>query len=142
MIVTSYPNLPFWDFRIKDEGLWSYTNSLNNHINNSVHTKLLQSCPALCNTMECSPQAPLSMGFSRQEYLSGLPCPPPGDHLDIGIEPMSPEAPALQVDSSKPLQKPYKQHYLLLNIKASIFQPGLLHVPLQRYQTDLHKMQI
>ena len=32
-------------------------------------------------------QAPLSMGFSRQEYWSGLPCPPPGDLLNRGIEP-------------------------------------------------------
>ena len=40
-------------------------------------------------------QAPLSMGFSRQEYWSGLPCPPPGDLLDPGTEPRSP---ALQVD--------------------------------------------
>ena len=32
-------------------------------------------------------QAPLSMGFSRQEYWSGLPCPPPGDLPDPGIEP-------------------------------------------------------
>ena len=35
-------------------------------------------------------QAPLSMGFSRQEYWSGLPFSPPGDRLDPGIEPMSP----------------------------------------------------
>ena len=34
-------------------------------------------------------QAPLSMGFSRQEYWSGLPCPPPGELPDPGIEPMS-----------------------------------------------------
>ena len=33
---------------------------------------------------------PLSMGFSRQEYWSGLPCPPPGDLPDPGIKPMSP----------------------------------------------------
>ena len=32
-------------------------------------------------------QAPLSMGFSRQEYWSGLPCPPPEDLPDPGIEP-------------------------------------------------------
>ena len=32
-------------------------------------------------------QAPLSMGFSRQEYWSGLSCPPPGDHPNPGIEP-------------------------------------------------------
>ena len=35
-------------------------------------------------------QAPLSMGFSRQEDWSGLPCPPPGDLPDPGIEPRSP----------------------------------------------------
>ena len=41
-------------------------------------------------------QAPLSMGFSRQEYWSGFPFPSPGDLLDLGIEPGSP---ALQGDS-------------------------------------------
>ena len=41
-------------------------------------------------------QAPLSMGFSRQEYWSGLPCPPPGDLPNPGIEQGSP---ALQADS-------------------------------------------
>ena len=35
-------------------------------------------------------QAPLSMGFSRQEYWSGLPFPPPGDLPNPGIEPTSP----------------------------------------------------
>ena len=44
-------------------------------------------------------QAPLSMGFSRQEYWSGMPCPPAGDHLDPRIEPVSPMSPALQKDS-------------------------------------------
>ena len=40
-------------------------------------------------------QAPLSMGFSMQEYWSGLPGPPPGDLPDPGIEPMSLMSPAL-----------------------------------------------
>ena len=40
-------------------------------------------------------QAPLSMGFSRQEYWSGLPCPPPGDLPGPGIEPTSLLPPAL-----------------------------------------------
>ena len=40
-------------------------------------------------------QAPLSMGFSRQEYWSGLPCLPPGDLPDPGIEPGSLMSPAL-----------------------------------------------
>ena len=41
-------------------------------------------------------QAPLAMGFSRQECWSGLPCPPPGDLSNPEIKPRSP---ALQVDS-------------------------------------------
>ena len=40
-------------------------------------------------------QAPLSMGFSRQEPWSGLPCSPPGDLPDTGIEPVSLMSPAL-----------------------------------------------
>ena len=44
-------------------------------------------------------QAPLSMGFSRQAYRSGLPFPPPEDLPDPAIEPASP---ALQADSLLP----------------------------------------
>ena len=40
-------------------------------------------------------QAPLSIGLSRQEYCSGLPCPPPGDLPDPGIQPESLTSPAL-----------------------------------------------
>ena len=40
-------------------------------------------------------QTPLSMGFSRQEYWSGLPCPPPGDLPNPGIEPASLASPTL-----------------------------------------------
>ena len=58
------------------------------------------SCARLFVTMwTIARQAPLSMGFSRQEYWSGLPCPPPGALPNRGIKPESPEAPALQVDS-------------------------------------------
>ena len=39
------------------------------------------------------------MGFSGHEYWSGLPCPPPRELPDPGIEPVSPVAPTLQVDS-------------------------------------------
>ena len=44
-------------------------------------------------------QAPLSVGFSRQEYWTGLPCSPPGDLSDPGTEPWSP---TLQVESLLP----------------------------------------
>ena len=40
-------------------------------------------------------QSPLSMGFSRKEYWSGLLCPPPGDLPNPGIEPVSLVSPAL-----------------------------------------------
>ena len=66
-----------------------------------MRSKSLQSCPTFCNLVECrllclqSPWTPLSMGFSRQEYWSGLPCLPPGDLPNPGIEPMSLMSPAL-----------------------------------------------
>ena len=40
-------------------------------------------------------QPPLSMGFSRQEYWSGLPCPPPGNLRNPGIKPLSLMSPEL-----------------------------------------------
>ena len=40
-------------------------------------------------------QSPLSLGFSRQEYWTGLPCPPPGDLPNPGIKPTSLPSPAL-----------------------------------------------
>ena len=43
-----------------------------------MHAKSLQSCLILCDLWTVACQVPLSMGFSRQEYWSGLPCPPPG----------------------------------------------------------------
>ena len=49
--------------------------------------KSLQLCPALCNTLKTvAHQAPLSRGFSRQEYWSGLSFPSPGDLHNLGIE--------------------------------------------------------
>ena len=46
--------------------------------------KLFQLCLTLCDPM--NHQAPLFIGFSRQEYWRGLPCPPPGDLPDSRIE--------------------------------------------------------
>ena len=54
-----------------------------------------KSCPTLVTPWTVARQAPLSMGFSRQEYWSGLVFPSPGDFPDTGIEP---ESPALQAD--------------------------------------------
>ena len=70
-------------------------------------------------------QAPLSMGFSGQEYWSGLPCPPPGDLPNPGIDPRSP---TLQ-EESLPAELPGKPIYKLLmaNVTYSI-EPGFIHV--------------
>ena len=57
---------------------------------------VLKLCPALATPWTEACQAPLSMGFSRQEYWSGLPFPSPGDLPDPGIKPKSP---AWQADS-------------------------------------------
>ena len=61
-----------------------------------IHGKLLPSCPTLFNPMDYSlPGSPVHESFSRQEYWSGLPCPPPGDLPNPGIEPVSLTSPAL-----------------------------------------------
>ena len=67
-------------------------------------------------TVAC--QAPLSMGFPREEYCSGLPLPPPGDLPGSGIEPVSP---ALQMDAlpSEPPGKP------LLGIALPLLEIGV-----------------
>ena len=56
----------------------------------SLHWLSHFSCVQLCATLwTAACQTSLSMGFSRQEYWSGLPCPPPGDLLGLGIKPVS-----------------------------------------------------
>ena len=64
-----------------------------------VHARSPQSCSTLCNLCAVAHQVSVSTGFSRQEYWSGLPCLPPGDLPEPGIEPRSPVSPALKVDS-------------------------------------------
>ena len=64
-------------------------------------------------------QAPLYMGFSREEYWSGLPYPLPGDLPNPGIELMSPVAPALQVDS------------------LPLSHQGILSLSLTKFKSDL-----
>ena len=61
---------------------------------------------------------PLSIGFPKQEYLSGLPCAPPGDFPDPGIELISPSSPAFHADSlpTEPPGKPQSGDYSNLNI--------------------------
>ena len=58
-----------------------------------------QSCLTLTTSRTTAHQAPLSMGYFRQEYWSGLPFPLPRDLPDPGIETVPPESLAWQVDS-------------------------------------------
>ena len=88
----------------------------------------LQLCPTLCDPMNCSP----SIGFSRQEYWSGLPHPPPGDLRNPGIKPMSLTFPALAdrffttSASWKALEKWGEGHLLYKKVKFVTFQWPLL----------------
>ena len=71
-------------------------------------------CLTLCNPVDCSPQAPLSMAFSRQEYWSGLPFSSPGDLPDPGMESASPMSCALAgrfFTTEPPYTKSLLHHY-------------------------------
>ena len=91
-------------------------------------------------TVACQP--PLSMRFSRQEHWSGLPCPPPGDLPNPGVESRSP---TLQADSlpSEPPGKPMNTGVGSLSLLQGIFPTqglnwGLLHCRWILYQLS-HK---
>ena len=90
-----------------------------------------QSCPAVRGSVDCTCQAPLSMGFSRQGYWSGLPFLSPGDLPNPGIEPRSP---ALQADS------------LLTELQGKPLAQGTRHTtllkPLTHSQTCLKQTKI
>ena len=72
----------------------------------TVKVLTAQSCPTLCDPVDCSLAGPFVHEFSRQEYWSGLPFPFPGDLPDPGIDPGSP---ALQAESL-PLELPGKPY--------------------------------
>ena len=88
------------DFHLKGRNSQQY--------NGESESEVAQLCPTLCNPWTVAHQAPPSMGFSRQEYWSGLPFPSPGDLPDPGIKPRSP---TLQADTltSAPPGKPYNK---------------------------------
>ena len=82
---------------------WLATKDSQMHIH--IKVKVLSHVQLFGTPWTVACQAPLSMGFSRQECWSGLPIPSPGDLPHPGIKPGSPE---LQADSvpSEPLGKP------------------------------------
>ena len=77
-------------------------------------------CLTLCEPLDCSPWAPLSVEFSRQEYWSGQPCPSPGALSDPGIKLGSP---TLQADSllSEPSGKPPYIRYIYIYVCMYIY---------------------
>ena len=88
--------------------------------------KLLSRVSLFATLWTVAHQAPLPMGFSRQEYWSGLPFPSAGDLPDPGIKPRSP---ALQADAltSEPPGKPRLFH-LFLFILVLVLHSALIHM--------------
>ena len=86
-----------------------------------------KSCLTLAIPWTIACQAPLSVGFSRQEYWSGLPFPSPGDLPDPGFEPGSP---ALQADSlPTELQRKIVDQYLN---SRSVLNDFFEHLPAKK----------
>ena len=83
-------------------------------------SEVVQSCPTLCDTMDSAYQASPSMGFSRQEYWSGLPFPSPGDPPNPGIEPGSPALEADALTSEPPGKAGRDVAYLKVWRKARV----------------------
>ena len=102
-------------------------------VNKLIKRKVTQLCPTLCNPVDYG-----EVEFSRQEYWSGLPCPPPGDPPNPEIELRSP---TLQADSlpAEPPGKPKNTGVGSLSLLQGIFptqgsNPGLLHFRQILYQ--------
>ena len=91
------------DFKDRVKYLPSFKLSLNKDlctiviacVSACMCAKSLQSCPTLCYWWTVGHQSPLSVRFSRQEYRSGLPCPPPGDLSDPGFKALALASPLL-----------------------------------------------
>ena len=79
--------IPHFNLKLDPEGMETAAATVENSMYVCVGRLVVSDC---ATTVDCSPQAPLSMGFSRQEDWSGLPFPSPGD---------LPGSPALQANS-------------------------------------------
>ena len=86
-----------------------------------VCAKLLQSCSTLCDPWTVAHQAPLSMGFSRQEHWSELPFPSPGDLPYPGIEPIALTSPTLP-SGLFTTRQPRKPYFLYTSFKFHSFE--------------------
>ena len=86
--------------------------------------QLFQLYPTLCDPVDC--QAPLSIGLSRQEYWSGLPCIPSGDLPNPGIEPASLGKPIIPICMKKSRLRDIKQFTWDLTVNK--FQTHLVNL--------------
>ena len=110
-------------------------------------SEVAQSCPSLRDPVDCSlPGSSIHGWFSRQEYWSGLPFPPPADLPSPGIKPRSP---ALQADSlpAEPQGKPKNTGAGSLSLLQGIFltqelNRGLLHCKRILYQPSYQGAQL
>ena len=89
----------------------------------SSESEVAQSPPTLCDPMDCRLPGSSSMGFSRQEYWSGLPFTSPGDLHDPGIEPGSPifQADALTSEPPGKAQECSNYRTIALISQARVF---------------------
>ena len=95
----------------------------------------VQWCPTLCDPMNCSPQAPLSVGFCRQEYWSRLPFPSPGDLSNPGIEPVSPALAGRFFATVPPVLLQMVEAFILSNGRVTLHSVCLCCVSLSHSPT-------
>ena len=92
-------------FKILSENDWASRQQVDAKLKSYKCVKYLHSCLTLCDPMDYSPPGSSVMGFSKQEYWSGLPFPSPRDLPDPGMEPVPP-ALAGRVFTTLPPGKP------------------------------------
>ena len=85
-------------------------------------SEVAQSCLTLCDPMNCSLTSSSVHGIFQARIPEWVAFPSPGDLPDPGIEPVSPESPALQVDSlpAESLRKPIFNHNSILFLFSSL----------------------
>ena len=108
-----------------------------------VYAKLLQSCLTLGNPMNCSPPGSSVHGILQAKIWSRLPCPPSGDLLNPGIEPMSLMTPVLAggfFTISATLEAPYLIYFILTQTSGWClhFASDLTLDPPFKYSRSLH----
>ena len=99
-------------------------------VSRAIPCLVAQLCPTLCDPARngiwtIAHQAPLSMGFSREEYRGGLLCPPPGDLPDPGIRPRSPTLQVDSLSSESPGKPCVSQPHFIVTLEENS-HPGLL----------------